>query len=110
MFESVIKAAMSFFHQNTSGRILNRFSKDLGQVDELLPAAFIDTMQVIQQLSLNRVVLVNFKKNDRSLQYSDDPKLGGSDLRCLLCQRMVLNSSSRHDHGFLFFEAILFKN
>ncbi|ERL93480.1 hypothetical protein D910_10770 [Dendroctonus ponderosae] len=50
MFESIIKAAMRFFHQNTSGRILNRFSKDLGQVDELLPNAFIDTVQLMLTL------------------------------------------------------------
>lgn len=28
------------------GRILNRFSKDMGAIDELLPAAMIDCLQV----------------------------------------------------------------
>lgn len=37
---------MSFFHANPSGRILNRFSKDMGAVDELLPQAMIDCFQV----------------------------------------------------------------
>lgn len=37
---------MSFFHLNPSGRILNRFSKDMGSVDELLPQAMIDCFQV----------------------------------------------------------------
>ncbi|XP_050309948.1 ATP-binding cassette sub-family C member 4-like [Anthonomus grandis grandis] len=50
MFKSIILASMRFYHQNTSGRILNRFSKDLGQVDELLPNAFIDTVQIILNL------------------------------------------------------------
>jgi hypothetical protein len=28
------------------GRILNRFSKDMGSIDELLPSAMIDALQV----------------------------------------------------------------
>lgn len=46
MFASIIHASMAFFNANTSGRILNRFSKDMGAIDELLPNAFIDTTQV----------------------------------------------------------------
>ncbi|KYN17539.1 hypothetical protein ALC57_10161 [Trachymyrmex cornetzi] len=37
---------MRFFNTNTSGRVLNRFSKDMGAVDEMLPAAFIDCLQI----------------------------------------------------------------
>ena len=33
---SVIKASMDFFHANPSGRVMNRFTKDLGIVDERL--------------------------------------------------------------------------
>ncbi|KAJ8960745.1 hypothetical protein NQ318_020038 [Aromia moschata] len=51
MFKRIICASMRFFNVNTSGRILNRFSKDMGAVDELLPYAFIDTVQ----FSLNLV-------------------------------------------------------
>ncbi|XP_050309947.1 probable multidrug resistance-associated protein lethal(2)03659 isoform X2 [Anthonomus grandis grandis] len=50
MFQSIILAAMKFFHENSSGRILNRFSKDLGQVDEMLPNAFLDTIQLMLNL------------------------------------------------------------
>ncbi|KAF7269082.1 hypothetical protein GWI33_017839 [Rhynchophorus ferrugineus] len=57
MFESIIHAAMRFFHTNTSGRILNRFSKDLGQVDELLPNAFIDTTQIMLNL-IGAIIIV----------------------------------------------------
>ncbi|KAF5287553.1 hypothetical protein FQA39_LY15882 [Lamprigera yunnana] len=46
MFNSIIHATMRFFNTNTSGRILNRFSKDMGAVDELLPAAMIDAVQI----------------------------------------------------------------
>ncbi|XP_067646235.1 probable multidrug resistance-associated protein lethal(2)03659 isoform X3 [Eurosta solidaginis] len=56
MFKGITHAAMYFFHTNPSGRILNRFSKDLGQVDEMLP---LITMDVIQNfLSLAGIVIV----------------------------------------------------
>lgn len=32
------------------GRILNRFSKDIGHLDDLLPLTFLDFVQVIQLL------------------------------------------------------------
>lgn len=46
MFASITNATMRFFNTNTSGRILNRFSKDMGAIDELLPAAMIDCLQI----------------------------------------------------------------
>ncbi|GLV41617.1 uncharacterized protein CBL_06846 [Carabus blaptoides fortunei] len=46
MFTSIIRASMRFFNTNNSGRILNRFSKDLGVVDESLPKAMIDCLQI----------------------------------------------------------------
>ncbi|CAG2057791.1 unnamed protein product [Timema podura] len=45
MFENILRSKMRFFDTNPSGRILNRFSKDMGSVDELLPRALIDTIQ-----------------------------------------------------------------
>lgn len=39
-----------FFNTNPSGRILNRFSKDMGQIDEMLPAVMIDVIQIFLQL------------------------------------------------------------
>lgn len=62
MFQGVVRARMYFFHTNPSGRILNRFSKDMGQVDELLPAVMIDVVQIFLQLIgiIVVVVVVNY--------------------------------------------------
>lgn len=38
---------MRFFDLNPSGRILNRFSKDMGSTDEYLPKAILDSVQLI---------------------------------------------------------------
>lgn len=47
---------MRFFYTNTSGRILNRFSKDMGSIDELLTAAMIDCLQI--GLTLLGIIIV----------------------------------------------------
>lgn len=56
MFRGVTRAAMYFFNTNPSGRILNRFSKDLGQVDEILPGVMMDVIQIF--LALLGIVIV----------------------------------------------------
>ncbi|EDW78164.1 uncharacterized protein Dwil_GK24852 [Drosophila willistoni] len=56
MFRGITRAAMYFFNTNPSGRILNRFSKDMGQVDEILPAVMMDVIQIF--LSLAGIVIV----------------------------------------------------
>ncbi|XP_078047115.1 putative multidrug resistance-associated protein lethal(2)03659 [Augochlora pura] len=56
MFRSISRATMRFFNTNTSGRVLNRFSKDMGAIDELLPSAMIDCIQI--GLSLIGIIVV----------------------------------------------------
>nr|XP_009665672.1 PREDICTED: multidrug resistance-associated protein 4 isoform X2 [Struthio camelus australis] len=50
MFQSILKAPVLFFDRNPIGRILNRFSKDIGHLDDLLPLTFLDFMQTLLQI------------------------------------------------------------
>ncbi|XP_059748279.1 LOW QUALITY PROTEIN: ATP-binding cassette sub-family C member 4 [Bos taurus] len=45
MLESILRAPVLFFNRNPIGRILNRFSKDIGHMDDLLPQIFQDFIQ-----------------------------------------------------------------
>uniref|UniRef100_A0A1I8MDU6 ABC transporter n=1 Tax=Musca domestica TaxID=7370 RepID=A0A1I8MDU6_MUSDO len=56
MFVSVTRTSMYFFNTNPSGRILNRFSKDMGQVDEILPQVMMDVIQIF--LGLLGIVII----------------------------------------------------
>ncbi|KAJ9444939.1 putative multidrug resistance-associated protein lethal(2)03659 [Diplonema papillatum] len=58
MFSSVVRSPVRFFDTNPSGRVLNRFSKDMGQLDELLPWILIDAIQC-GLLCFGGVVLVS---------------------------------------------------
>ncbi|XP_014299326.1 ATP-binding cassette sub-family C member 4 isoform X1 [Microplitis demolitor] len=49
-FEALIRTSMRFFDTNPSGRILNRFSKDMGAIDELLPKALLDAGQITMMM------------------------------------------------------------
>lgn len=56
MFKGISHASMYFFNTNPTGRILNRFSKDMGQVDEILPGVMMDVAQIF--LGLFGVIVV----------------------------------------------------
>ncbi|XP_017069976.2 LOW QUALITY PROTEIN: probable multidrug resistance-associated protein lethal(2)03659 [Drosophila eugracilis] len=46
MFKTLLRASMYFYNTNNHGRILNRFSKDISQVDEILPPMMVDIIQI----------------------------------------------------------------
>lgn len=46
MFRGITRAWMSFFNANPSGRILNRFSKDIDTVDTFLPLCLFEGIVV----------------------------------------------------------------
>ncbi|XP_066267633.1 ATP-binding cassette sub-family C member 4-like [Branchiostoma lanceolatum] len=50
MFNAIIRAPIRFFDTNPVGRVLNRFSKDIGQLDEMFPAALTGFTQGILAL------------------------------------------------------------
>ncbi|XP_030759733.1 multidrug resistance-associated protein 4-like [Sitophilus oryzae] len=47
MFHCLLEAPMRFFDVNPSGRVLNRFSKDMGAIDEILPRVLMDALTII---------------------------------------------------------------
>ena len=46
MTKAVMKAPVLFFDTNPAGRILNRFSKDVGCMDDILPGEFLFAIQL----------------------------------------------------------------
>ncbi|RZC36634.1 multidrug resistance-associated protein, partial [Asbolus verrucosus] len=44
MLVKIIRGTMTFFQNHSSGRILNRFSNDIGSIDETIPSMLIDTI------------------------------------------------------------------
>ncbi|XP_019910634.2 multidrug resistance-associated protein 4-like isoform X2 [Esox lucius] len=50
MFASILRSPVRFFDISPIGRILNRFSKDIGHLDSLLPWTFVDFIQVFLQI------------------------------------------------------------
>lgn len=46
LFRGISRAKMLFYNTNPSGRILNRFARDISNVDSLLPMVLIDCIDV----------------------------------------------------------------
>ncbi|KAJ2946420.1 hypothetical protein O0L34_g12459 [Tuta absoluta] len=57
MFSNMIKGIMRFFDTSSSGRILNRFTKDMGALDEILPRSLLDVFQIYSTLLL--IIVLN---------------------------------------------------
>ncbi|XP_076243257.1 ATP-binding cassette sub-family C member 4 [Calliopsis andreniformis] len=62
MFSNILRTKMSFFHHNPSGRILNRFTKDVGAMDEILPKVMLEALQIFLVIFgvLVMIVMVNY--------------------------------------------------
>lgn len=56
-FRAVIRTSLAFFSANPLGRIVNKFSSDQNQVDEMLPATFFDCVQ-IGSICVGSVIMV----------------------------------------------------
>lgn len=63
MFRALISTPMRFFNLNPSGRIMNRFSKDMGTADEALPKSILDAAQI--NLAMFGAILVTIYTNVR---------------------------------------------
>ena len=50
MFSRILRAPSTFFQVNRKGIILNRFSKDIGCMDELLPITFHNVFLIMLQI------------------------------------------------------------
>ncbi|XP_039479923.1 probable multidrug resistance-associated protein lethal(2)03659 [Drosophila santomea] len=57
MFRGISRASMYFFNTNPAGGILNRFSKDMGQVDEMLPSIMMTVIQEFLLITGNIMVI-----------------------------------------------------
>ncbi|CAG9768550.1 unnamed protein product [Ceutorhynchus assimilis] len=57
MFNKIVYATMRFFNTNPSGRILNRFSNDMGAIDEQLPLIFMETIQIFFMVGATLAVI-----------------------------------------------------
>lgn len=47
LFKAVVRAPISFFDNNPPGIVLNRVSRDMGMIDDFLPATFYDTVTIL---------------------------------------------------------------
>jgi len=59
MFFKVLRTRVRFFDVTPNGRIINRFSKDTGNMDELLPATLIDVFWIICSV-ISTIIVVSY--------------------------------------------------
>jgi ATP-binding cassette subfamily C (CFTR/MRP) protein 4 len=60
LFQKIIFASMSFFNDHSSGRVLNRFSKDIGTLDEFIPVTFSEVTRSIFKMSGAIILILIF--------------------------------------------------
>ncbi len=48
MLNSVVQTKIRFFDMNPIGRLMNRFSQDIGNIDDPLPCNLYESIQVLR--------------------------------------------------------------
>lgn len=61
IFRGITRAKMIFFNNNPSGRILNRFARDINNVDSLLPNIMVDVLDVSLNIIFKMFFFTIFK-------------------------------------------------
>jgi ATP-binding cassette subfamily C (CFTR/MRP) protein 4 len=56
LFQKILFASINFFKDHSSGRVLNRFSKDMGTVDEFIPVTLSEVTRII--LTINGAIFL----------------------------------------------------
>ncbi|XP_058461370.1 probable multidrug resistance-associated protein lethal(2)03659 isoform X2 [Malaya genurostris] len=51
LYRGITRTTMYFFNTNSSGRVMNRFSKDIGLIDSSLPVVLIDSLYFFLELA-----------------------------------------------------------
>lgn len=67
LFRGISRAQMVFFNLNSSGRILNRFARDICSVDSALPLVLIDVIDVSLESSFRASHIFVFNRNKISV-------------------------------------------
>ena len=60
LFRGIVRSTMFFYNHNPSGRILNRFSRDIHSIDTAVPASMMDCLSV-SHLNNMQFIIVTFK-------------------------------------------------
>ncbi|XP_068901758.1 probable multidrug resistance-associated protein lethal(2)03659 isoform X2 [Tenebrio molitor] len=60
LLDKVLAGSLVFFNNHSSGRILNRFSKDMGMIDEFVPVSLSETVKTFLHASGALVLLIIF--------------------------------------------------
>ncbi|GFR25464.1 hypothetical protein TNCT_434851, partial [Trichonephila clavata] len=69
MFRCVLRSPVSFFDSNPVGRVLNRFAKDVGIIDETMPMAALDAV-IVSKIETPLTTCMMFSSMKLSLLHS----------------------------------------
>jgi ATP-binding cassette subfamily C (CFTR/MRP) protein 4 len=59
LLTKVVEGSMTFFNNHSSGRIINRFSKDMGMIDEFIPMTSMEvTTEILSTVGACAVVII----------------------------------------------------